>query len=74
MDFLPWTTFDRIIRRYRGNYHVRTLRCTEQYRAMPFAQLTGRESLRDIETCLTAQACKLHDVNQDSPYGTLPAH
>ena len=59
MDFLPWTTFERIVVRYRGNRHVRTLRCAEQYRAMAFAQLTWRESLRDIETCLEAQAGKL---------------
>lgn len=60
MDFLPWTTFERIVVRYRGNRRVRTLRCAEQYRAMAFAQLTWRESLRDIETCLEAQAGKLY--------------
>ena len=60
MDFLPWTTFDRIVRHYRGNRRVRTLRCAEQYRAMAFAQLTYRESLRDIEACLEAQAGKLY--------------
>ena len=60
MDFLPWTTFERIVARYRGNRRVRTLRCAEQYRAMAFAQLTWRESLRDIETCLEAQAGKLY--------------
>ena len=60
MDFLPWTTFERIAVRYRGNRRVRTLRCAEQYRAMAFAQLTWRESLRDIETCLEAQAGKLY--------------
>ena len=60
MDFLPWTTFERIVVRYRGNRRVRSLRCAEQYRAMAFAQLTWRESLRDIETCLEAQAGKLY--------------
>ena len=60
MDFLPWTAFDRIARHYRGNRRVRTLRCAEQYRAMAFAQLTWRESLRDIETCLEAQAGRLY--------------
>jgi hypothetical protein len=52
MDFLPWTTFARIVARYGGDRRVRTLSCAEQYRAMAFVQLTYRESLRDIETCL----------------------
>ena len=56
MDFLPWSTFTRIVARYGGDQRVRTLSCAEQYRAMAFAQLTYRESLRDIETCLSAQA------------------
>jgi hypothetical protein len=47
MDFLPWTTFTRIVNRYVGDYKVRTLRCSEHYRVMAFAQLTYRESLRD---------------------------
>ena len=49
MDFLPWTTFTRIVDRYGGDHRVRTLSCAEQYRSMAFAQLTYRESLRDIE-------------------------
>ena len=48
MDFLPWSTFARIVARYGGDARVRTLCCAEQYRAMAFAQLTYRESLRDI--------------------------
>ena len=52
MDFLPWTTFTRIVDRYGGDHRVRTLSCAEQYRSITFAQLTYRESLRDIETCL----------------------
>ena len=67
MDFLPWTTFDRIVQRYAGNHHVRSLRCSEQYRAMSFAQLTYRESLRDIETCLAAQAGKLYQIGFRAP-------
>jgi len=47
MDFLPWTTFARITARYGGDRRVRSLTCAEQYRAMAFAQLTYRESLRD---------------------------
>ena len=62
MDFLPWTTFTRIVARYDGDVRVRTLCCAEQYRAMAFAQLTYRESLRDIEICLSAQASKLYHM------------
>ena len=60
MDFVPWSTFSRLVVRYDGNCRVRTLTCAEQYRAMAFAQLTYRESLRDIETCLSAQSGKLY--------------
>ena len=60
MDFLPWSTFTRIVMRYGGDQRVRTLSCAEHYRAMAFAQLTYRESLRDIEACLSAQASKLY--------------
>jgi hypothetical protein len=59
MDCLPWSTFGRIVARYHGDHSVQTFPCTEQYRAMAFAQLTFRESLRDIETCLSAQPAKL---------------
>jgi hypothetical protein len=62
MDFLPWTTFTRIVDRYGGDRHVKSLTCTEQFRAMAFAQLTYRESLRDIEACLSAQAAKLYHM------------
>ena len=62
MDFLPWTTFARIVARYDGDRRVRTLSCAEQYRAMAFAQLTWRESLRDIETCLSVHASKLYHM------------
>src|SRR5690348_18183501 len=62
MDFLPWSTFTRIVARYDGDQRVRTLSCAEHYRAMAFAQLTCRESLRDIETCLSVQASKLYSM------------
>jgi len=62
MDFLPWTSFCRLVERDGGDCRVRALSCAEQYRAMAFAQLTYRESLRDIETCLTAQASKLYHM------------
>jgi transposase len=67
MDFLPWSTFARIVVRYDGDARVRTLRCAEQYRAMAFAQLTYRESLRDIEVCLSAQASKLYHMGFREP-------
>ena len=59
MDCLPWSTFARIVARYHGDHSVQTFPCSEQYRAMAFAQLTFRESLRDIEACLSAQPAKL---------------
>jgi hypothetical protein len=62
MDFLPWKTFHRIVNRYGGDYRTRSLSCTEQFRVMAFAQLTYRESLRDIEVCLAAQAGKLYHM------------
>jgi hypothetical protein len=67
MDFLPWKSFHRIVARYRGDLRVRTLSCAEQYRCMAFAQLTYRESLRDIEACLSAQAAKLYHMGFRSP-------
>jgi Domain of unknown function (DUF4372)/Transposase DDE domain len=66
MDFLPWKTFHRIVARYRGDHRVR-LSCAEQYRCMAFAQLTYRESLRDIEACLSAQAAKLYHMGFRQP-------
>ena len=62
MDFLPWKTFHRIVHRYDGDYRTRSLNCAEQFRVMAFAQLTYRESLRDIEVCLAAQAGKLYHM------------
>lgn len=67
MDFLPWTTFSRIVTRYGGDHRVRTLACTEHFRILAFAQLTYRESLRDIEACLSAQAAKLYHMGIRAP-------
>jgi len=67
MDFLPWKTFHRVVTRYRGDHRVRTLSCAEQFRCMAFAQLTYRESLRDIEACLSAQAAKLYHMGFRKP-------
>ena len=60
MAFVPWTSFARIVQRHGGNFGVRTLSCAEQFREMAFAQLTWRESLRDIEASLSANARKLY--------------
>ena len=62
MDFLPWTTFTRIVERHGGDRYVKSLTCADQFRVMAFAQLTYRESLRDIEVCLSAQAAKLYHM------------
>ena len=67
MDCLPWSTFARIVARYQGDHSVQTFPCTEQYRAMAFAQLTYRESLRDIEACLAAQPAKLWHMGFGGP-------
>ena len=62
MGFLPWTTFTRLVNRYGGDRYVKSLTCAEQFRVMAFAQLTYRESLRDIEVCLSAQSAKLYHM------------
>jgi hypothetical protein len=67
MDFLPWSTFERIVARYDGDRAVRTLSCARQYQAMAFAQLTYRESLRDIEAALSAQSAKLYYMGLREP-------
>jgi hypothetical protein len=59
MEFVPWKTFGRIVERHKGDAGVRTLGCAELFRVMAFAQLTWRESLRDIEVCLTSNQAKL---------------
>ena len=67
MDFLPWKTFHRIVQRYQGDYRARRLTCAEQFRVLAFAQLTYRESLRDIEVCLSAQSSKLYHMGIREP-------
>ena len=59
MRFVPWKYFERTVAHYGGNKHVRTLDCADVFRAMAFAQLTWRESLRDIEICLSVHHTKL---------------
>jgi hypothetical protein len=67
MEFIPWTSFDRIVVKYGGDIGVRTLRCTEHFRAMAFAQITYRVSLRDIEACLGSQPSKLYGMGLRGP-------
>jgi len=62
MGFVPWTSFGRIVDRYSGNAGVRTMNCAEQFRVMAFAQLTWRESLRDIEITLAANRNRLYAI------------
>ena len=67
MDFVPWTSFERIVTKYGGDVRVRSLRCTKQFRIMAFAQMTYRESLRDIEASLGAQPSKLYGMGLREP-------
>src|SRR6476660_9269224 len=62
MEHLPLTTFRRCVARYRGHHKIQTFSCLDQYLSMAFAQLTYRESLRDIEACLRAQSSKLYHL------------
>jgi len=62
LDHLPQHTFRRCVERYGGNQHVKRFTCQDQFRCMAFAQLTYRESLRDIEACLRAQHNKLYHM------------
>ena len=62
MEHLPLTTFRRCVARYGGHHKVQHFTCLDQYLSMAFAQLTFRESLRDIEACLRAQSSKLYHL------------
>ncbi len=62
MDHLPWKSFGRIVERYGGDHRTRDFSCANQFRCMAFAQLTYRESLRDIVTCLRAHSAKLYHL------------
>jgi hypothetical protein len=61
-DFLPSTEFRECVERYRGDYKLKSFSCWDQYLCMAFAQLTYRESLRDIEACLRANQTKLYHM------------
>ena len=60
MSFLPKHEFNKCVRRYQGEHRIRNFSCFDQFLCMAFAQLTYRESLRDIETCLRAMQSKLY--------------
>src|SRR6266581_3550010 len=62
MDFLPAKAFHRCVKRYQGDFKLKTFSCWDQFLCMAFAQLTYRESLRDIEACLRAQQTKLYHL------------
>ena len=66
MDFLPWKTFHRIVNRYGGDHRTRSLSCAEQFRVMAFAQLTYRESLRDIEVFSSSRQALPHGHRRGS--------
>ena len=60
MDWLPKYEFEKCADRYNGEFHVRSMSCYEQFLIMAFAQLTSRDSLRDVETCLRSLRTKLY--------------
>jgi hypothetical protein len=62
MQHLPWRRFQRCVQRYKGDYKVKKFKCIDNFRVMAFAQLTYRESLRDIEACLRAMQSKLYHM------------
>jgi len=61
-DYLPWHVFRQCVTRYDGEHQVKSFTCSDQFRSLIFAQLTWRESLRDIEACLRVQADKLYHM------------
>lgn len=62
MDFLPIYEFNRCVQRYHGHYKMKSFSCWDQFLCMAFAQLTYRESLRDIEACLRSAQHKLYHM------------
>ena len=67
MMFMPEFEFKKCVSRYKGDYRVRNFSCREHFLVMSFAQLSGRESLRDIENCLTAFSSKLYHSGLNKP-------
>ena len=62
MDFIPRYEFRGCVERYHGNYKIKSFSCWDQFLTIAFAQLTFRESLRDIEACLRASPTKLYHI------------
>lgn len=62
ISFIPGYEFSNLVKKYNGNYKVHKFSCWDQFLSMSFAQLTYRESLRDIEACLNAQPQKLYHM------------
>jgi len=73
MQHLPKYTFDKCVEQYNGNSKIKSFSCTQQFYCMAFAQLTYRESLRDIETCLRAIGPKCYHlgIGKAVPKSTL---
>jgi DDE family transposase/uncharacterized protein DUF4372 len=67
MAHMPLSTFRRCVERYQGHYKVHSFSCLDQFLVLGFAQLSFRESLRDIEACLRAQSSKLYHMGIRSP-------
>ncbi len=64
MEFAPWLTFRRLVAKYGGDFNARRFSCLDQFLCLAFAQLTYRESLRDIEACLRAQPTKPYHLGR----------
>jgi len=62
LEHLPRYEFDKFVKKYEGNHRVRTFSCYDQFLCLAYAQLTYRESLRDIETCLNSHHEKLYHI------------
>ena len=73
MDFLPWTTFTRIVDRYGGDHRVRTLSCAEQYRSMAFAQLTYRKACATVRTTTSCRASIARSYSRASRWNVVIA-
>lgn len=73
MSLIPERDFKTCVDRYKGNYRARNFSCKDQFLVMSYAQLTGRDSLRDIENCLTALSSKLYHcgISYAVPRNTL---
>jgi len=67
MDIVPWRRFQTCVNRYQGDYKIKEFFCAEHFRIMAFAQLTYRESLRDIEVCLKAIGTRLYHMGIKKP-------